>query len=456
MASIGTARAAGPVFVARRRARLGSLVGLVGLMGMGASLGCGDSQAGAARPIPGCEGYSYEPCDILSNACQRELFALVACVRGDVGASGPPPVRVLDEARAIELLSGAESPSMADAADAMADPSLGERAFRAQVRALELLGLLGRGQIEDESDVLDATVSRSFAFYRVSTREVVIIDRGAPLADLDANLVLAHELVHAQRDARQNLSAFGADVAQSSDGALAVTSLVEGEAELYRYLLGFAYRGVDLRWIDYPAFFRDLAGAGSQATLEAGSPALTASSIFPYTFGTRYVGASWLDGGRAAIEARYRAPPRTSWEVLALGTPGETPAGVRFEQAPAALEGYTLVQDDVAGAWMTAAALAGLAEPARGQAALSALAGRWRGDHLWIYDSAGDSAVAALWVIEWADAEAAALFTTLGADLAGEGAVLDIEVRGASSRVVAAERAEDVAAWRERFDDAVP
>ena len=61
-----------------------------------------------------------------------------------------------------------------------------------------------------------------------------------------------------------------------------------------------------------------------------------------------------------------------------------------------------------------------------------------------------------VWVIDWTDADAAALFATLAAELAVEGAALDIETRGTSSRVVAAERAEDVEAWRERFDEAVP
>jgi hypothetical protein len=456
MASSATPRRVPQGFAPRSRARrpLAVLVGSCGL------LACGDSEpeSGGPRPVPGCESFSYEVCDILDEQCQRELFGLVACLRGDPIPSGPPPVRLLDEASAAELLGGApQSSGMMDAADTMADPSLGEQAFRAQVRGLELLGMITPGQIEVPSDVVDASISSFAAYYLGARREVVIIDRGAPLTDLNANMTLAHELVHAQQDARLDLGSFGAELEPSSDVVLAISSLLEGEASIYEYLLRFAYRGIDLGWVDYSAFFRDLTGAGSQATLTAGSPALTASSIFPYTFGTRYAGALWLDGGSTAIDARYEAPPLSSWDVLTLSEPGVASGIRRFDEAPPALDGYTFIAGDVAGAWVTAAVLPGLAESARERDALPALAGRWRGDRLWIYDAPeGAPGVAVLWALEWADAESAALFAALGAGLASEGAVLQIDTRGLSSRVVATERAEDLDAWRARFAEAIP
>jgi hypothetical protein len=439
------------------RAGLGSLVLLVGSCGF---FGCGDPEPDGRGPraIPGCERFSYEVCDILDEACQNELFGLVACLREDPNPGAPPPVRLLDEASAAALLGGAPQGSgMMEGLETMAEPSLGEQAFRAQVRGLELLGMLTPGQIEQVSDVIDATIASFVAYYLPAQQEVIVIDRGAPLTGLDANMTLAHELVHAQQDTRHDLQSFGADLEPSSDAALAISSLLEGEASMYEYLIRFAYRGIDLGWIDYSAFFRDLTGAGSQATLEAGSPALTASSIFPYTFGTRYAGALWLDGGSAAVDARYEAPPLGSWDVLTLRAPDVASPIRRFDEAPTPLDGYTFVASDVAGAWVTAAVLSGLAGSAEERATLPARAGRWRGDRLWIYDaSEGAPGVVVLWAIEWADAESAALFATLGASLASEGAVLQIDTRGLSSRVVAAERAEDLAAWRERFAEAVP
>src|SRR4029453_11358397 len=77
------------------------------LLGLG--VGCGDSEerpgpATPGRPSPGWGGFSYEPCDILTDGCQRELFELVACVRGDTNVGDPPPIRRLDEANAIALI----------------------------------------------------------------------------------------------------------------------------------------------------------------------------------------------------------------------------------------------------------------------------------------------------------------------------------------------------------------
>jgi hypothetical protein len=441
------------VFRTMPRLRARAALALWGLFG------CGDSEPSSARPprpVAGCESFSYETCDIRAQACQRELFALVGCLRGDAAASGPPPVRLLDETSALALVAAA-SGGMTDGPDTMADPTLEEQAFRAQVRGLELLSMIAPGQIEEPSDVVEATFSGLVAYYLVATQEVVIIDRGEPVSDLDANMTLAHEFVHAQQDARHGLGSFGAELELDSDAVLGIASLIEGEASIYQYLLRFAYAGADLSWIDYPALFRDLVGSGTRATLAAGSPALTASSIFPYTYGTRYAGALWLSGGSSALDARYATPPLSSWDVLALSEPGEANAFRRFEQTPVALDGYSLVVDDVAGAWVTAAVLPGLAAPGQGAQALPALAGRWRGDHLWIYAAPGTApAVAALWAIDWADADSASLFANLASALAVEGAVLHVDTRGASSRVVAAERGEDLEAWRERFAETVP
>jgi hypothetical protein len=61
-----------------------------------------------------------------------------------------------------------------------------------------------------------------------------------------------------------------------------------------------------------------------------------------------------------------------------------------------------------------------------------------------------------LWAIDWADADAAARFSTLAAALAPEGAVLRIDTSGASTRLVAVERPEDLEAWRARLAELAP
>src|SRR4051812_42742503 len=75
-----------------------------------AAAACGDEgdrapPLGAGRAVAGCEGFSYATCDILTDACQRQLFGLMACLYGEPDAGDPPPVRLLDEASVIGLIS---------------------------------------------------------------------------------------------------------------------------------------------------------------------------------------------------------------------------------------------------------------------------------------------------------------------------------------------------------------
>jgi hypothetical protein len=423
-----------------------------------AGAGCGDEDRapplGAGRPVPGCEEFSYQTCDILDAACEREVFGLMACLYGEADPGSPPPVRRLDEASAIALLSeSSEGMAMTEGLDAM-DAASDARDFQAGVRGLELLGMLSPGLIEDESDVLEVTLSSVVAYYLDTTKEVVIIDRGDPVKDLEANSVLGHEFVHALQDRRHDLGNFDAtDEVVSSDRGLAVSSLIEGEASLYQYLLIYAYQGSNLQNVNFNGFFARLVGLGDDATLEAGSPALTANGIFPYTYGARFAGERWLAGGSSALDAVYQDPPHTSLEVLERRDIDASELAV-FDQPPAALDGYEEMVDDSVGAWVSVATAAGAGAA---QLSLAELASHWRGDRYWIYASVGeDASVAALWAIDWDTPAAAAQFESLAAALAPEGGLLHIDTSGVSTRVTVVERAEDIDAWRARLAQAVP
>lgn len=440
----------------RGRGRLGCC--WLGAFLLPALAACGEDEGrpaplGTGRPVPGCERFAYRTCDILSSACQSELFSLAACLYGVDDPGAPPPVRRLDEASAIALILDPSSPTaMTEGIDAMSDMGADEDAFRAEVRGLELIGLLDPGLIESPADVAGATVDSLLAYYLIPTREIVIIDRGERVDDLEANGVLAHEFLHALQDRRHDLLSFGAELELDSDGYLARSSLIEGEASIYQYLILFAYQGANVRSVNFDAFFEELTSAGMQVTIATGSPALTADSIFPYTYGTRYAGERWVAGGSAGLDAAYGAPPRTSWEVLARQA---SPGFATFGEAPAPLEGYAAVMDDAAGAWVSVAMLAGLSGASEIGGELETLASGWRGDHFWIFASP-EAGVATLWALEWESEEAAARFAELAAALEPEGVTLRIDTAESSTRLVAVERAEDLEVWRERLAEAVP
>ncbi len=417
------------------------------------ALGCGDTDRppqltdSRARPIQGCERFSYETCDVLERPCQTELFGLMACLRGESASAGEPPVvRLLNEADAIALVAQSD--------EGVSLPTLAVD-FQAQIRGLELLGLLDPGSIEQESDVLEVTIASVLAFYLPPTREVIMIDRGAQLAGSVAMGVLAHELVHALQDASHGLAEFTGSLDIDSDARLARTSVVEGEATLYQRIIMLAQEGLDLDGANSAEWFDYLTRAASELSFGAGSPLFTAGGIFPYTYGTRYAGAEWLEGKSEALDALFDAPPASSLEVM-RSSDSPMPALHAFRTVPAALDGYALVGDDVAGAWVASAVLLGLSPDEEAASSLRALADRWRGDRFWIYQSTGsEAAVAALWAIEWADADAAAHFAEGFTSLPG-GDQARVEVMGASTHVAVAERRVELTAWVDRLGATAP
>src|SRR4051812_46893403 len=259
------------------------------------------------QPVPGCERYSYTACDILTADCEKNLFGLMACLRGeDTAGLSPPPVHLLSEADAAALLQ-----SEPDAPPQALDPD-----FLPSVRGLELLGLLAPGLITSQADILDVSLQQELAFYLPETRSIVIIDRGTPLASLDADEVLAHEFVHALQDTRHHLLDFGSDPSLDSDQSLALTSVVEGDAVLYQLLLSIAHHGLREDEVDYSSLFAYLTSSGDEASLTAGSPMITASDIFPYTYGARYAGERWLSEGRQRPDSLFDDPPGSTLEVM--------------------------------------------------------------------------------------------------------------------------------------------
>jgi hypothetical protein len=386
-------------------------------------------------------------CDILQPECQSQLFAVMRCMHGDAELGvEQPPVLLLDEAEALAYGTPENmAPSMAD---------MGSADFTAAVRGLELLGLLEPGLVADEMDVESVTLSSALAFYSSDTREIVIIDRGASMADVDADGVLAHEFIHALQDAKHNLVEFDSRTSET-DGNLAIASVVEGEATLYQLMLLLAYRGIGFDSRAYRAIFADTPSSAEAAELEAGSPIVTAGSIFPYTYGARYMAETWLQGKALAIDALFQTPPTSSLQVM-LGAGADAPQAALFVDAPAAPAGQHLATEDVLGAWVLDSLMAELMGPAD-RVSLPGLASRWRGDHVWVYAADGDTPlVTVLAAVHWEDSEAATRFAELMRARVVAGGASSVQVKGTTTEIVVTEQLDDVASWATLLDSSLP
>lgn len=383
-----------------------------------------------ATPIAGCEDFAYRTCDIAQASCQSEIFELMRCAYGvPEGAASIPPISLLTREEAFVLLSG----SPEEQAD-----------FETSMRARENLGLIEPGLVDSASDSLELTLEGVLGLYLFATREIIVIDQGEPMTALEANSTLGHELVHALQDQVHDLAGLSESIEQTSDAVLALASLVEGEASLYELQMLVAYQGrsMDALELDW------LREAGDDMSRESGSPALTARLIFPYTYGTRYVVDRWQAGGRDSLSAAYAAPPADTLEIVDGTTADRAPVA----EMPAPLDGYTVVEEDVAGAWLMASTLVELS--ADQPMDLAELAADWRGDRMVVYRENEGEGVVVDWTIQARNAAAAQSIAVIYQGWRPPAGELALRVDGPTLHVVVSDAASDAEQWLERWPSA--
>jgi hypothetical protein len=161
------------------------------------------------------------------------------------------------------------------------------------------------------SEILGQQVA---GFYDPETGELVIRHGGADLTLMD-RVVLAHELDHALTDQVLGIPLPDDLRTGQEDGDLARTALVEGDATLLMQLYAASVPfGDQVEGLDPSAIGEAIR---AQADLAEMPPYLAAEMTFPYEEGLAFVCDLYRDGGWAAVDQAYRAPPDSSVEILA-------------------------------------------------------------------------------------------------------------------------------------------
>jgi hypothetical protein len=227
-------------------------------------------------------------------------------------------------------------------------------------------------------------------------------------------IVLVHELRHAQQDQYRSLDGFlDDDVSDFDDRRVAWTSLLEGDATLVmeRFVrlrlgsLGLATAGEALggpEALGAPGLF-DVPGA---------PPVVRDQLVQPYVAGLAFARAVWSHGGGEALREAWARPPQSTEQVL-------HPTKFFSREAPRAVapaivppRGGRLISEGVLGEML----LRTLVEDA-GEAATDG----WSGDGWRLWDVRGRTALA--WRSEWDTASDAGEFhAALQARLARQGA----------------------------------
>lgn len=354
---------------------------IIGSRGLAVTLAC--------AWLLGCEEQcpKVSVCDLREHGCQRTTMKAVACLRGGSGDEDLPPVSVISEQDLIERVSSYDDEDPQARAEALARYALWNRG----------LALFQLGPAEyDVADVIADSAAETAAAYFPEDGDIVIIDRGEPLADEGAIEVFAHEIVHALQDRELDLTSYGQDATTSFDSDLAIEALIEGEAVHYQILAAVELAGRTPGELDWEGLYGDFR---TDTLLDAEAdeaPVALAGIRFPYAFGGAFVTQRWLARGRVGIDALFEDPPRTTSEVM-FGSSAQLLEDARdalHDRAVPELPAAFVEQEATAlGSWIARiyAARAGVAESLRLEPARELGADAFSVH----YDEASDSVLAA-------------------------------------------------------------
>lgn len=348
-------------------------------------VGCGDG-----APPPAAVAFSdLASCDVASAACQRGIYESVAGMLEADGYAMPRIRTISVEQHETEVRNGLDLEDLTGA-----DPA---------TRGLRLLGF-----IPEATDSLAAARAEYFitqvaAYYSRGSRSITVIDRDYEPGS--AQVILAHEFIHAIQDSEFNLATVSSG-ANTEDGVMGVRSVIEGDAVYQSFAWYYDVTETSVTSSDWVDIYSE-----STARLRARVPdtsvaLIDTASSFPYSFGLRLMTDTTLAGGLAARAAAFEKPPGTTAQVLA-GYGAPLPVLDTPEVAhPAPTEGAVLEDANRYGAWYVYGYLVrdGVADDEAWETALA-----WAGDELAIYEE-GDEVIA-VWRMRFRDSGAAELFS---------------------------------------------
>lgn len=390
---------------------------------LGASLGaCDEGDGGPPRPLSSV--LADLPCNIVDARCRASIFRVTAEVRGQPEARQP-------ESRIItQAVYEAEQRSL-DSEPPAAEDLVMER-------ALQLVSFLPQGSSFEE-EMTESELEGVAAYYDPEDRRITIIKEWIVNRDEGTN-TLVHEYVHALQDQQQGLDRTF-DMADSTDGAMAIRSLLEGEASVLAEVVVARANGYefDLR-LAHRVFDPFLYGILDEVA-ESEAPFNLALLALPYPVGGLPLSEAYLTTGLDGLLEAYRSGPRTLVGWMDYGARRQLPAQLRCNRPDAPARYESLGFDSFGGAGLIAFyTRLGL----DGEEAYEA-ARAWTGDAFAVFaPEGGEDAAALAWRIGFTSEAAARELASLV-----QAAELDVRATQQGSEVVLVGASEPsvLAAW---------
>jgi len=176
----------------------------------------------------------------------------------------------------------------------------------------EILVLLD--MMEEEQDLytilLDLNTEEILGFYDYEENEIYVISNVVQLGPVD-KITYAHEFTHALQDQHFDLSSLGLDNEDNSDLAMAVSSLVEGDASLLEGLYYWYYlNDAEREQYDQEAAEYDM------GTFEGAPVVVQESLLFPYVVGLDFVYYIYEQGGWDAVNNVHSNLPQSTEQII--------------------------------------------------------------------------------------------------------------------------------------------
>lgn len=399
----------------------GSALVLVALW-VGTAIGCGDD----APPAP-VAFQDVARCDITQSACQTAVYGSVAEMLEAEGYPMPAIRTISVDQHADEVRSGLEVEDLT-----------GEDA---STRGLRLLGFIPEASDSLTAAQADYWITQVAAYYSRNGRAITIIDRDYELGS--AQVILAHEFIHAIQDSEFNLSTVGSG-AETEDDVIGVRSVVEGDAVFSSLQWYYEVARIDVSPSEWEDIFVASTSQLRELTVDPEIALIATASSFPYSYGFELMARASLAEGLSARANAFGAPPSSAVEVMAgYGAPGPS-LSIPEVAHPAPLGGQAPEVRNRYGAWYVYGFLRrqGVEDAGAWAAALS-----WVGDELAFYDDGTE--VVAVWRVRFDDSSHTELLADgINAEVGelGRTAV----VFGADTFVFAAESPETLLAWAEQ------
>jgi hypothetical protein len=282
--------------------------------------------------------------------------------------------------------------------------------------------LVALGFFEDTPNLIDRLIdfyaSQVVAFYDPDAKRFFLV-KGAAAAAAPADaeglggafaekMIYAHELTHALQDENMRLDRRMKDLKENGDRALALQSLLEGEATLVMVKAMLAELPVE-QGSEIEDSLAPLLSAGSleRANIPKDLPDYFVDQLFfPYVEGTAYARRVQKTSGWAGLDRLWKNPPATSSEILHEGVTF-TPAENLIDAAAARKgpDGFHPLYTDTIGEWGVRFLLRRAMDV---EAKADALATGWRGDRIAFFGSG--KSIAYLWRIRFDSASGAEKF----------------------------------------------